>query len=58
MKNDEYRNVPYLHIAYAFEHYPKSLADPYVDGNLLIKERLENYVDHTQAATTLKFSRS
>ena len=29
-------------MAYHFQNNPKKLADPFVDGNILIKERLEN----------------
>ena len=36
MKTEKYKQMPYLHMAYYFEYFPKRLADPYVDGNFLI----------------------
>ena len=57
MESDEYRQVPFVHLAYFFQHFPKRLADPCVDGNILIKERLDNYEPHTQAAETLNHQR-
>ena len=42
LKTSKYKKVPSLHMAYHFQNNPKKLADPFVDGNILIKERLEN----------------